>query len=76
MRKEAKPMALGNDTHMSVSDAAREVGVSVATIRRWIVRRVFVDVRRPSYRVILINREEVKIVKNKNYFESHASHAS
>lgn len=63
-------MPVGNDTHTSVADAAEQIGVSPATIRRWIAQKVFTDVRRPSRRVILINREEVIAVKKRNYFAS------
>lgn len=66
-------MALGNDTHMSVSDAAKEIGVSDDTIRRWIEEGRFTDIRKPGPRSTLVSREEVKKISNQNFFAAQAA---
>lgn len=65
-------MPVGNDTHISIAEAAREIGVSPSTIRRWITEERFKDVRRPSERIILVNREEVLTIKNQKFFAPYA----
>lgn len=66
-------MPIGNKTHISTADAAILIGVSTQTIRRWIDNKRFSDVRRPSKRVILINKEEVIEIKNRNYFATETT---
>ena len=66
-------MALGNETHMPVADAAKEIGVSDETIRRWIDKNRFKDIRKPGPRSTLLSREEVKKISNQNFFAAQAA---